>query len=187
MFEKLSTWCCIVGNSGIFSHICHGNGTHALLFTGIYEHAIDAKNRLSVPAEIRQLLRDNRTEGPRDSIYLYVTLGEGQALCLYTEQDFERRAEQLDHSELDADQLLEYERLMYSLANRVEMDKQGRIRLPEKLLNLSGLRSDVVLLGVKDHLEIHDRAGWQAHLKEILDSKSQLLRMNPRRAMRGRE
>ena len=158
-----------------------------MLFTGIYEHTIDSKHRLSIPAEIRQLLRQGQPGGSDDTIYLYVTLGEGQTLCLYTEQDFQRRAEELDRSELDPDQLLGYERFLYSLANRVEIDKQGRVRLSEQLINLSGLRSDVVLLGVKDHLEIHDRTAWQAHLKEMLQDQPQFLRMNPRRAMRGQQ
>lgn len=162
----------------------NGNGTYELLFTGSYEHTIDAKCRLAVPADIRALLRQKRLAD--EAILLYVTLGEGQALCLYTEQDFERRAEELDRSELDPDDLLGYERLMFSLAQRVELDKQGRIRLPDNLLKISGLQSEVVLLGVKDHLEIHDRSIWRAHLEKMLASEPQFLRMNPRRAMRGR-
>ena len=109
-------------------------------------------------------------------------LGEGQALCLYTESGFEQRAAELDHSELEPDQLLAYERLMFSLARRVEVDKQGRIRLPENLLKMAKLGSEIVLIGVKDHLEIRDRETWQTHVQQMLMSQPQIL-MNPRRAM----
>jgi len=120
--------------------------------------------------------------GQSESVHLFVTLGEGQALCLYTEERFEQRAAELDHSELDSDQLLGYERLMFSLAKRVEMDKQGRVRLPENLLKMAKLDPDVVLIGVKDHLEIRNRQAWYTHVQQMLELQPQIL-MNPRRAM----
>ena len=106
-------------------------------------------------------------------------LGEGQALCLYTETGFEQRAAELDHSELDPDQLLAYERLLFSLAKRVEIDKQGRVRLPENLLKMAELGSDVVLIGVKDHLEIRCREAWYTHVQQMLELQPQIM-MNPR-------
>lgn len=155
-----------------------------MVFTGTYEHSIDAKHRLAIPSEIRALLgRAAEGRSPRSATHVYVTLGEGQALCLYSEEDFEKRATDLDHSELDPEQLLAYERLMYSLARRVELDKQGRVRLPENLLNLAQLGTDVVLIGVKDHLEIRDRDAWHRHVQQTLAQHPSLL-MNPRRAMR---
>ncbi len=153
---------------------------NALVFTGTYEHSIDAKNRLAIPSEVRALLQKDQ-DGP-ESIHLFVTLGEGQALCLYTEKGFEHRASDLDHSELEPDQLLTYERLMFSLARRVEIDKQGRVRLPENLLKMASLNLDVVLIGVKDHLEVRDRQAWQTHVQQMLKLQPQIL-MNPRRAM----
>ena len=155
-----------------------------MVFTGTYEHSIDSKNRLAIPSEIRgQVAKAAAGRSPKNEIHLYVTLGEGQALCLYTEEDFEKRAAELDHSELEPQDLLAYERLMYSLARRVELDKQGRVRLPENLLALSRLGADVVLMGVKDHLEIRDRQTWQAHVQQKLAQEPHLL-VNPRQAMR---
>ena len=152
-----------------------------MVFTGTYEHSIDSKNRLAIPSEFRAQLQGGQPGG--STVALYVTLGEGQALCLYTTDGFEKRAAELDQSELDADQLLRYERLMFSLARRVDMDKQGRVRLPEHLLARARLSNEVVLLGVKDHIEVRDRVIWASYVDEILDSQPQIL-MNPRRAMR---
>jgi len=119
-------------------------------------------------------------------VQLYVTLTEGQALALYPEAAFEQRAAELDNSALEADQLLNYERLLFSLAKRAEIDKQGRVRLPENLLKRTGLNSNVVLLGVKDHLEVRDRESWNDYVEQMLSQNPDLL-MNPRRAMRQRE
>lgn len=159
-----------------------------MVFTGTYEHTIDAKNRLAIPAEIRDLLERADGSGRSEPVYLYATLGEQtqdgkRALCLYTKESFDQRARELDSSELETEQLLEYERLMFSLSRRVDLDTQGRVRLPESLLKMTGLGTDVVLLGVKDHLEIRDRTVWQSYVDRMLAEQPQLL-MNPRRAMR---
>jgi MraZ protein len=152
-----------------------------LLFTGTYEHTIDAKQRLAIPADVR-----NRLDPQRDGEALYVVIGEGPTLCLYTERGFEKRAEELDHSQLDADEVLEYERVLFSLAQRLEVDKQGRVRLPETLLGLADPGKDVVLIGVKDHLEIRSREQWSRQLQEMLAQKPQLLR-NPRKVLQKKQ
>jgi MraZ protein len=148
-----------------------------LLFVGTYEHAIDAKQRLAIPAEIRE-----RLDPERDGSGLYASIAEGPTLCLYTERGFEKRAEQLDASPLPPEDVLAYERIFYSLARPVEIDKQGRVRLPESLLKMAGLDRDVVLIGVKDHLEIHDRDKWHDYMARTLEGRPELL-MNPRRVM----
>jgi len=55
-------------------------------------------------------------------------------------------------------------RLFYSQAEKVEIDAQGRIRIPDRLAKLAGLERDVVLLGVHDHAEIWSVETWQAFL-----------------------
>ncbi|MCC7145844.1 MAG: hypothetical protein IT443_05315 [Phycisphaeraceae bacterium] len=183
-----------------------------MVFVGTYEHAIDAKNRLAIPAEIREQLGQSdglavggsaeggssggsggggrakgggkaRAKSQEKPVYLYVTLGEGQALCLYTEQGFEQRAAELDRSELESEELLTYERLMFSLARRVDLDAQGRVRLPENLLKMAEVGTEIVLIGVKDHLEIRNRQAWTQQVAKLLAERPGIL-MNPRRAMR---
>lgn len=155
-----------------------------MIFTGTYEHTIDAKRRLAIPSEIRSILeREARQAGQEGPLRLYVALGDEGSLALYTPRVFEKRAAELDHSGLDADQLLEYERYFYSLAVEVVLDAQGRIRLPEHLLKLAKLGTEVVLIGAKDHLEVRDRKSWMEGLERFLASPQRML-MNPRRAMR---
>lgn len=153
-----------------------------MVFTGTYEHTIDAKHRLAIPSEVRDLIY--AAAGKRaKTVFLYVTLGEGQSLYLYTEDRFDQRAAELIGSQLDPDQLLVYERMWFSLARRVELDGAGRIRLPENLIRRAGLGNEVVLLGNNDHLEIRDRDKWNAYLEQALAEQSHLLIMNPRRAI----
>lgn len=169
-----------------------------MVFTGTYDHTIDSKNRLAIPSEVRaQIKREARPpgspgssggkgDGKGGSVLLYVTLGRDGSLCLYTEQGYEKRADQLDDSEMDADELLEYEQVFYALSKPVELDKQGRVTLPSDLLGRSGLGSEVVLIGVKDHLEVRDRKAWYERLERLLRDRPNML-MNPRQAMRKRK
>jgi MraZ protein len=161
---------------------------HDLLFTGVYEHAIDAKNRLAVPADVREMLA--KAHPDQKNIFLYVTPGEQHSLFVYTEAGFEKRATALEQSELDLEELLERERLMFALARRVEIDSQGRIRLPEQLLKMANVGSEVVIIGNNDHLEIRNREAWNAYVQAKLSEQptkpaGQLDNfVNPRRLMR---
>lgn len=156
-----------------------------MVFTGTFEHTIDPKNRLAIPSDVRAQLRRQSKAGDDETLAMYVMLGDGGTLCLYSESGFEKRAEQLDESELDDDELFEYEQLMFGLARRVELDKQGRIRLPDNLLKMSKLPSEVVLVGVRDHIKVRDRGPWLEYVEKTLADNPQMM-MNPRRAMRKR-
>lgn len=152
-----------------------------MLFTGTYEHTIDAKQRIALPAEVRK-----RLDPERDGEGFYVTIidSQGPTLVLYTERDFQRLADRLDDSERDPGEVLEYEQIMYSSARPVELDKQGRVRIPEQLLREVELGHDVVLIGVKDHMQIRDRRRWTEYKKRTLAERPEML-MNPRRVMRS--
>ncbi len=153
-----------------------------MVFTGIYEHTIDAKNRLAIPSEIRKQLQAGHESQGKGC--LYVTPDEArQALCVWPGDRFEQRAEQLDQSPRSPRELLPYERLFFSLASRTELDKQGRIRIAENLLQMTEMTGDVTVVGVNDHLEIWNREAWQAYMNQMLEQRPELL-MHPRQAMR---
>lgn len=162
-----------------------------VIFTGTYEHTIDAKNRLAIPSDLRNAIqREAGATGDEPVVLYLMPLDEGPdmeqharppALCLYTEQAFERRSEQLDHAAADPDELLDYELDMYPDTYRVTLDKQGRIRLPEPMIAEARLGSEVVLLGVKDHLQVRDRAAWREYRQQRQQRAGR--RVNPRRLM----
>ena len=159
-----------------------------MVFTGTYEHTIDAKNRLAIGRELRsQIQRALDSDGGK-RIVLYVVPGgpgpAGPTLRLYTESAFEQLAAQLDESQLDAKQLLEYEEILFSMARSVEIDKQGRVLLPQSLIARVQLGSEVVLVGAKDHIVVRDRTAWTAYFEQKLAENPQIL-MNPRQAMKS--
>ncbi|MEM6259021.1 MAG: hypothetical protein AAGI37_11970 [Planctomycetota bacterium] len=156
-----------------------------MVFTGTYEHAIDAKHRLAIPSDIRRDLQRGLGTGEGDTVVLYCVLGGTDVLCLYTEPGYRRLADELRQSDVDPADLLEYEEVFYANSKRIEMDSAGRVRLPDHLLKQTGLSGEVVLAGAGDHLKIRDRTAWAAKLENVLKDRPNLL-VNPR-MMLGRK
>ena len=129
-----------------------------MLFVGTYEHRIDAKSRLAIPAPVRGKLQRILGLGEGDAIPFYVTLSEtDNALAVYSEPGFEAYMERIRSPKADVDKVLRFEREVLPNTLLVETDKQGRIVLPELLLSQIDLPQDVTLKGLNDHLEIAPR------------------------------
>jgi MraZ protein len=128
------------------------------MLLGEFEHTIDEKNRLTLPAKFRQQFADG----------IVVTRGMDGCLNAFTRGDWERLVEErlrtLDPLNREARVL---QRFYFSAAAEGELDKQGRVMLPAALLESASLAREVVVAGVYDHLEIWDRAAWREHLKEV--------------------
>jgi MraZ protein len=141
-----------------------------VLFTGEYEHTIDAKLRVAIPSEIRSRLNPERHG---DAFYL--APGTDASLWLWPEKTFEALALTSEQTLLPDEDLLEFEELLYSQSARVELDKAGRIRIPERLLTLAGLETSVVILGVKDHLELRHPDAWAIRRDEKLAKQAEIV------------
>lgn len=129
-----------------------------MLLLGEHEFTIDAKQRLAIPAEIRAALKPEvHGEG------LIVAPGSNGTLWLWPEKTFEQMASAQERSFLEDEDTMEFEREMFSQSARLELDSAGRVRLPERLLKQYGLAGNVVILGVRDHLELVDPVNWAAH------------------------
>ncbi len=152
-----------------------------MLFTGEYEHTIDAKNRLAIPADIR-----SRLDPAKDGEAFYVVLGPDRVLWVYPDLYFESLVESMDQALLGDENLLEYEQLTFPLARRLEVDASGRIRLPDAILRRTNLKQQVTLIGVRDHLEIRDTEAWQVDLEQRLANQSAIF-MAARRRLAERE
>ncbi|MEM1167462.1 MAG: division/cell wall cluster transcriptional repressor MraZ, partial [Planctomycetota bacterium] len=104
---------------------------------------------------------------------------------LYTERSFERAASTDGLSLTPDEDEAELETTLFGLASRLPQDAAGRVRLPEDLLELVGLGSEVVLVGAKDRLEIRDRAAWKASRRSRLEQVPALMqRVRQRNASR---
>jgi MraZ protein len=128
------------------------------MLLGEYEHTIDDKNRLTLPARFREAMAGG----------IVVTRGMDGCLYAYPRNEwlerFQSRVGALDPLRPDARKL---QRHFFSGAAEAEPDKQGRIMIPAALLRYAGLSRDVVVAGVHDHLEIWDREAWRRELNEV--------------------
>ena len=142
-----------------------------MLFTGHYEHTIDAKHRLAIPADIR-----NQWVAEQHGAAWYATPWVGSVIRLYTEADFKARAKDhmlgltpdADHAELLS--------TLFGLSSRLEPDSAGRIRISQELLDLVELDAEIVLVGCGEWLEIQDRAQWRASQKDRLKQIPELMK-----------
>lgn len=130
-----------------------------VLFTGEFRRNLDDKLRVAIPKRVRGLFKDD------DVSACYVAPGTDGSLAIFTEESFTQLAERLSHAKPTGQNTRAFSRLFYARAERVEIDSQGRIRIPNELGTLAGLTKEVVLIGVRDHLEIWDAGRWDEYLK----------------------
>jgi MraZ protein len=129
-----------------------------MLLTGTYPRTVDDKGRLALPKRIRELLKEPTT--------LFVTPGPDKSLSLYTEADLERLGRKLDEAPATDAEARVYRRLHFGQTEAVDIDKAGRMLVPERLAQLASLQKEVVVVGVGDHLELWDAARWTSFVNE---------------------
>ncbi|MFQ5730859.1 MAG: division/cell wall cluster transcriptional repressor MraZ [Planctomycetaceae bacterium] len=125
-----------------------------MALTGTYLRNLDEKHRLAIPKK----LRDQFGNEPISS--LYVCPGTEKSLALYSPGEFERLAQRLAAQSSPGRQFQNYLRLFYARSDCAQLDVQGRILIPEWLVQHAGLQKDVVMIGVHDRAEIWDRETW---------------------------
>ena len=129
------------------------------MFLGEYEHTIDAKGRLAVPAKFRAQM-------DRGAV---IRKGMGTCLSVYTMERWEEKSAELASGKT-SDELRDFERRIYPSASEVELDSQGRMVIPAKLRSYADLANEVTVAGVRDHFEIWDRTAWYTY-QERLDAE----------------
>jgi len=121
------------------------------LYKGKYVHTIDPKGRVIIPAKFREQLGD----------CFVVTKSEDGCLNIYDEagwEAFETNLKELPRNRKDVRSLI---RFFLSNAADVEVDKQGRILIPQELREFAGLDKDVVLTGMADKIEIWSKERFE--------------------------
>ena len=132
-----------------------------MLLTGTFSRSIDEKLRVTIPKRLRETLECSR--GGR----LFVAPGTDRSLAIYTHEAFGHLADRLAQASPTGQEVRAFTRLFYARAQSVELDGQGRIRIPADLAELSGLSKEAVLLGVQDHLELWPADRWESYLAEM--------------------
>jgi len=130
-----------------------------MLLTGNYERSLDEKLRLALPKRFRELLNSREP--------LVLTLGTDSSLALFTQTTFTELTQRLAARSPTAHDVRAFSRLLYAQSHSVEVDSQGRVRLPAALARMAGLERDVVLLGVGDRVELWNKSRWEAYLADL--------------------
>lgn len=151
-----------------------------MLLTGEYEHTIDAKHRLAIPAEVRARWRPEED----GSAWYAVAIRPG-LIRLYTERSFVDRAASQPLTLAPEEDEAELQAAFFGSTARLELDSAGRVRLPEVMLEIVGLPAEVVLVGAGDRLEVRDRAEWRSSRRARLAQLPELMRRISARKERG--
>ncbi len=125
------------------------------MFIGEYQHSIDPKKRLAVPSKFRNELKNK----------IVVTRGLDKCLFVYPMKTWEEIAGKLGSMPVGEASTRSFVRLMLAGATDCEIDKQGRILVPDYLKEYAGLDKNVVIAGLFNRLEIWDENKWTAYKK----------------------
>lgn len=120
------------------------------MLMGEYNHTIDSKGRVIIPAKFREILGDE----------FVVTKGLDNCLFVYPNEEWQKFEEKLQTLPLTNKNARQFTRFFLAGAASVEVDKQGRILLPSVLREFAALEKDVVLVGVASRIEIWSKERW---------------------------
>lgn len=126
------------------------SGKYPNMFIGEYSHNLDDKGRLSIPVKFRRDLVKGAV----------VTRGLDNCLFLYTKKEWEKLAEKLAALPISQANSRAFARLMLAGAMDVDIDKQGRVVLPEYLRRFASLQKNVVVAGLYSRIELWDEKNW---------------------------
>ena len=121
------------------------------MFMGEYNHTIDAKGRLIIPAKFREVLGDE----------FVVTKGMDGCLFVFDNSEWQAFAEKLRSLPMIDKEVRQFTRFFLAGAASVEVDKQGRILLPSVLRDFAGITKDTVLIGVGSRIESWSKDRWE--------------------------
>jgi MraZ protein len=123
------------------------------MFVGEYEYKVDNKGRLPLPPKFRKDMDDG----------LVLTMVADNCITAYTKADWAKMtANAAPTGFLVSDGARKLNRFIYSNANEVSIDNQGRIALPSALRERCGISGSAIIAGVNNYFEIWTPAGWKS-------------------------
>ena len=126
------------------------------MLIGQYEHTIDIKKRLALPAKFRGELGEK----------IIITKGIESCLVVYTEKEFKIMSDKISNLTISQSEARSFTRTILAGAMEVTLDKLGRVLVPDYLKKYAGLNKNVVICGLSNRLEIWDAESWNTWTKE---------------------
>ncbi len=127
------------------------------MFLGEYTYTIDDKKRLAIPAKFRQLLGKKAV----------ITRGLDNCLFLYPAKEWEKLAKKLSQLPLSQADARGFVRIMLAGAMEVNLDRLGRILVPDYLKKYASLEKKVIIAGLYNRVEIWDEKNWALYKQKI--------------------
>ncbi len=131
-----------------------------MMLMGEFQHNIDAKGRIIIPAKLREDL----------GAKFVITRGLDGCVFGYPLENWEKIQEKLKQLPLAKKEARAFTRFFYSAAAEAEIDKQGRINIPSTLVDYANLEKECLVLGVSDRIEIWSKTKWESVSSEIEES-----------------
>lgn len=125
------------------------------MFYGEYQHSIDRKGRLILPAKFREVAKAHFVEK------FFVTRGLDKCLFMFSEEEWRTQESKFKAISFTKQQARTFNRLYFSGAVEIIADRQGRILLPPYLKDFAEIKKDVVIVGVSNRIEIWAKDKWQ--------------------------
>lgn len=125
------------------------------MFMGEYQHSLDAKGRLIIPAKFREELDEGAV----------ITRGLDNCLFLFPKEEWAILEGKLKTLPLTKNDARQFVRFLFSGATECEMDKQGRINLPPTLRQFAAIDKDAVVIGVSSRVEIWSKEKWDSYVQ----------------------
>ena len=120
---------------------------------GTHSYQLDPKGRVSLPARFRETFADGA----------WLTIGQDGCLFVFPSAEWQRRSEEVAAVPLSDMAGRAYGRLFFGSSDEAKLDGQGRLTIPQRLRDRVGIRKDVVVLGVRDRMEIWDRTSYERY------------------------
>ena len=125
------------------------------MFYGENLHTIDRKGRLILPAKFRESARNNFIDK------FFITRGLDGCLFMFSEEEWHTQEQRFKNLSITKQQARIFNRLYFSGAVEVIVDKQGRVLIPQFLKDFAGIKRDVMIVGVSNRIEIWAKEKWQ--------------------------
>lgn len=126
------------------------------MLIGEYQHNLDAKGRIMIPAKLRDELGQD----------LVITAGLDKNLLIYTAQQFDEIAKKILSLPMTDPKARKYKAHTLGKAQNSTLDAQGRILVSTSLMEAANLSKNCVFVGLYDHVELWDKATWEAYYND---------------------
>jgi MraZ protein len=127
------------------------------MFRGMFEHAIDAKGRVAIPARFRETLLANNDD--RLIITKFI-VSSVRCLDVYPYTVWQQLEERLRAQPQFTQRMMKFQNYYFAAAHECALDKQGRVLLPPTLREYAGLKKDVMFTSALTKFRLWDREQW---------------------------